>query len=234
MDSTPAPAEAVKGLCIALVGAESTGKSSLALALTEHLSQTTRLRVTPVDEHLRHWCDAQGRTPRIDEQAGIAQVQIDLIEAAALRHDLVICDTTPLMTAVYSDLLFADTRLYDTARQFHRRCAQTLLMGLDLPWVADGLQRDGPHVRAPVDALLRQALRNFGTPFSVVTGQGPARLDAALNAITPVLLSLAPQDSGPGLFSRLVQRQAQVGGLRAWACEHCDVAECEHALRRRG
>lgn len=230
MDNTPAHAEP-KGLCIALIGAESTGKSSLAQALTEHLSQTTTLRVTHVDEHLRDWCDAEGRTPRIDEQADIAQTQIDLIEAAALTHDLVICDTTPLMTAIYSELVFDDASLYGLARQFHQRCAQTLLMGLDLPWVADGL-RDGPHVRPPADALLRRALRQFGVPFGVVTGQGQARLDAALNAITPLLLSLEPQ--GTGLFSRLMKRQDQVGGLRAWICEHCDVAECEHALRRKG
>ena len=72
----------------------------------------------------------------------------------------VLADTTPLMTAVYSDLLFQDTRLYADAARHQQGYALTLLTGLDLPWVADGLQRDGPQVREPVDARLRQALRH--------------------------------------------------------------------------
>jgi nicotinamide riboside kinase len=73
----------------------------------------------------------------------------------ALDADVVIADTTPLMTAVYSHLLFDDESLYDFALAHQRIYDATLVTGLDLPWVADGLQRDGPKVREPVDALLR-------------------------------------------------------------------------------
>lgn len=38
----------------------------------------------------------------------------------------------------------------------------TLLTATDLPWQADGAQPDGPHVRAPVDALVRAALQRSG------------------------------------------------------------------------
>jgi hypothetical protein len=42
--------------------------------------------------------------------------------------------------------------------------------------VADGLQRDGPHVREPVDALVRQVLDQGGVPYRVVYGSGSQRL----------------------------------------------------------
>ncbi len=161
---------------IAIVGAESTGKTALAQALAEQLGGVA------VPELLRAWCDREGRTPRPDEQADIAAAQTAAIDAAALKSDVVICDTTALMTAIYSDYLFQDASLYPAALAFHRRCALTLLTELDLPWVADGLQRDGPHVRAPIDAAIRAALASAGVGWQRVAGQGEQRVQAALSA----------------------------------------------------
>ena len=183
-------------LLIAIVGAESTGKTELSLALQRALIDATGLSCAVVPEFLRDWCDARGRTPQAHEQAGIAAHQISLIDRACAAHELVLCDTTPLMTAVYSELLFDDRSLHGMARSFHQRCGLTLLTALDLPWIADGLQRDGPHVRAPVDACVRKALLETGLPWSVVAGIGQARVDAALNAVTPRLLRRTPPRAG--------------------------------------
>lgn len=212
-------------LLIAIVGAESSGKSALAQDLTLRLAEATGLRCATVAELLRGWCDAAGRTPRADEQHSIAGAQTAAIDAAAELNDIVVCDTTALMTAVYSQYLFKDDSLLAAAQSFHKRCAATLLTALDLPWVADGLQRDGAHVRAPVDALIRHGLLSAGLGWSVVAGQGQARVEAALNAVTPLLKNLPSPKRG--LFTRLSDRQgAQPEWL--WACENCDVPECEH------
>ena len=72
----------------------------------------------------------------------------------------------------------------------HRRMALTLLTALDLPWVADGHQRDGEHVRAPVDAAVRALLDRHALPWVRIAGQGPARLAAALQAAAPALRQL--------------------------------------------
>lgn len=213
-------------LHIALLGAESTGKSQLGLALLAHLRLNTRLRIVLVTEYLREWCDREGRTPRPDEQAAIAQEQQARGERAALDHDVVLHDTTPLMTAVYSDLLFQDTSLYAPALDFQRRMQANLLMALDLPWTADP-QRDGPHAQAPTDQLIRRALLRARLDYSVVGGQGPDRLAQALNALGPILRPyLSARD---GLFSRLMHRADRLGG--DWRCEHCDDPACEHATR---
>ena len=88
------------------------------------------------------------------------------------------------MTAIYSDYLFQDASLLPAALAFHRRCALTLLTALDLPWEADGLQRDGPHVQAPVDAAIRAALASAGVDWALVSGQGEARVRSALQAVS--------------------------------------------------
>jgi nicotinamide riboside kinase len=217
------------GLRIALLGAESTGKTALAQALAQRISADTGLRTAWVPEFLREWCDASGRTPRIDEQAGIADEQARRIDAAAAQHEVVICDTTPLMISIYSEFVFGDTSLHEGALAWHRRCALTLVTALDLPWLADGFIREGPHVREPVDALVRGLLIGAELPWATISGAGERRLEAALDAIAPLLRRLPHPKRG--LFTRLAERDAEASAAR-WSCENCDSPECEHALRR--
>ena len=199
---------------LAIVGAESTGKSTLAHALAQRLGTLGPWRTTWVAEHLRAWCDAHGRTPLAHEQQGIAAEQARRIEAAEASHDIVVCDTTPLMTAVYSRQVFGDRSLEAMALDWQRQCHLTLLTALDLPWQADGLQRDGPQVREPVDAKVRAALERAGVPYAVVFGSGDARLAAALAAVRRALAG--PPDD------------AEAEGQRwHWHCERCGDADCE-------
>ena len=199
---------------IALLGAESTGKTTLARALGDALVAPDR-RIAVVPEYLREFCDRHGRTPRRDEQAGIAAEQTRRIAEAAAAHDLVVADTTATMIAVYSDHVFGDTGLYAEALAAHARCDLTLLTAVDLPWIADGLNRDGPHVRAPVDAKVRAALTGAGLAFAVVGGLGPARLANALAATR-----------------RALQPPKAADPARRWhpVCERCGDADCERHL----
>jgi len=212
---------------IAIVGAESTGKTALAAALAGRVAAETGLACAWVPEQLRLWCEREGRTPRPDEQAGIAAAQRDAVEAAVATHDVVLADTTPLMIAVYSRKLFADDSLIADAMAWQHRCALTLLTALDLPWVADGLQRDGPQVRPPVDAIIRELLIGHRLPWALVSGSGEQRTANALDAIAPLLRARATPRRG--LFTRLAERNAED---RPWSCEFCDDPECEHHSRR--
>ncbi len=226
---------AAAALRIAIVGAESTGKSQLARALARRLEDDFGLRCEIVSEYLREWCDEHARTPRADEQFGIAQEQQRRIERAAARDgvDIVLCDTTPIMISVYSELLFHDRSLDALARPSQRSADATLLTALDLPWIADGLQRDGPHVRAPVDALVRSRLIAWRIDWSLIAGSGPARTDAAIDALRPLLQRRAERQArGPGLFSRLVGSRIGPPGP-SWVCERCDEPQCEHLATRR-
>jgi nicotinamide riboside kinase len=180
-----------RGFVVAIVGAESTGKTTLAGAIGAAVA-ARGLRVAVVGEALREFCDARGRTPRRDEQAAIAAAQSERIDAAAARHEIVVADTSALMIAVYSDFVFADASLYASALAAQRHCDLTLVTALDLPWLPDGLQRDGAHVRAPVDALLRSALAGAAIPFTTIAGVGSDRVEAALRAVDAALASRSP------------------------------------------
>jgi nicotinamide riboside kinase len=196
---------------IALLGAESTGKTQLAGELATHLRQQGK-SVAVVPEVLREWCAREGRTPRPEEQLPIAQEQERRVDEEAERADVVIADTTALMVAIYSAMLFKDGTLYQFALERQRSYDFTLLTGLDLPWVADGLQRDGPHVRGPVDELIRSSLARANVPYRVVYGVGEERLANALAAIEST--------ASPGAATR----------PWTWSCDKCSDPDCEHRL----
>ena len=218
-----------EALCVAIVGAESTGKTTLACALAQRLRADTGCRVAWVPELLREWCERGGRTPMAHEQATILRAQHERIDAAAATHDIVVCDTTALMTAVYSRIVFNDRTLDERAAVLHRRrVATTLLTAIDLPWVADGLQRDGPQVQHPVDDALRELMRRHGIDFAVVSGQGSARLHHALAAVAPLLRVQQTHEPRGGLFTGLVEPSPK---KRPWTCECC-LPDQERALRR--
>ncbi len=225
------PAEGHDACVIAIVGAESSGKTSLARTLAQALAARSGLACTWVPEYLRQWCDEQGRTPRRDEQAAIARRQSALIDAAAAQHAIVVCDTTALMTAVYSHTVFGDDSLDDEALALHRRCRLTLLTALDLPWVADGLMRSGAHVQLPVDERLRTLLARGPVPWSLISGHGDARLAAALAVCERHLPPMGGTRSNlepplrTGLFTRL-----SAAGSGGWQldCERCSDPRCEH------
>jgi len=82
--------------------------------------------------------------------------------------------------------------------------------------VADGLQRIGPQVRAPVDALVRDALQKAGVGYRVVYGRGEER---TRNALAPVLALLG-------------EPPPQATQRRRWtsACDKCGDPACEHRL----
>jgi NadR type nicotinamide-nucleotide adenylyltransferase len=160
---------------ICLIGAECTGKTTLAQALAERLGGLW------VPEYLRSFSDLHGRTPECHEQLGILREQVRQ-ETATLEsvrgqaHAWVFCDTTPLLTAVYSDHVFGDESLYPLAQGLHARYALTLLLEPDIPWVADGLQREGPQQRAAVHARIEQALDAWQLQYVRLAGTHAQRL----------------------------------------------------------
>ena len=203
---------------IALLGAECTGKTSLAQALVAAL-QSRGQSAHNTTEVLREWCDQHGRTPQSHEQLTIAHAQAQrALQAPAC--DVLLGDTTPLMTAIYSEIVLGDSSLFPFALAHHALYDLTLVTGLDLPWVADGIQRDGTDMQRRVDARLREVLQANGLRYSVVYGQGAQRSACALAALDQYAQQAA---SGPA--------RPNPGEARwQWVCDKCSDAQCEHQL----
>jgi NadR type nicotinamide-nucleotide adenylyltransferase len=156
---------------VAILGAESSGKSTLAAALAAHFQTAW------VPEYLREFVDTRGRVPFEHDQAGIARIQRERENAAAANaNGFLFCDTAPLMTAVYSQVYWGrvDEELQALARRHDY--ALTLVAAPDCPWEPDGLQRDSDEVRQRVHRVLVETLDERGIPFVVVEGSLERRL----------------------------------------------------------
>ena len=158
---------------IAILGAESTGKSTLAPKLA------ARYGTLWVPEYLREFVETQQRVPFEDDQLGIARTQRAREDAMAASPDarrFLFCDTTPLLTAVYSRIYWGRVPPELLALEAQHDYALTLVAGLDLPWVPDGLQRESEEVRRQVHECLLAVLRERGIPFTLLEGDLPQRL----------------------------------------------------------
>lgn len=135
---------------LGLIGAESSGKSTLAAALANALPACI------VAEELRAFVEERGRPPRQDEQQALMAAQAQAEERVAGACDLpwLVADPAPLMTAVYSIEYFGDDTLLEAGLQ--HSCDYRLLVwcDADIPWQADDGQRDGPERRAATDAII--------------------------------------------------------------------------------
>ena len=167
-------------LRVALLGAESSGKSTLAAALAARHGSVW------VPEYLREFVETKGRVPREGEQFQIAATQIERERAAAIQaKKYLFCDTTPLMTALYSRFYFGAVDAQLAALADSEPYDYTLVTAPDSPWVADGLQRESEAVRQRIHRLLLDELAARAIPFLLVTGALARRLaqvDAWLDA----------------------------------------------------
>jgi NadR type nicotinamide-nucleotide adenylyltransferase len=165
---------------VAILGAEATGKSTLAAALAVHYGTLW------VPEYLREFVDTKGRVPREEDQYGIALEQRAREDAAAARAQrLLVCDTTPLMTAVYSQQYWGRVDAQLAALVATHDYAFTLVCAPDLPWVADGLMRDSDEVRQSEHAKVIAALEQRRILFTLIRGDRDERLRQAEAVLGP-------------------------------------------------
>lgn len=161
---------------VGLIGGESTGKTTLAAALADRYS--TRW----IPEYGRELWEAQAGKLDFDDLLEIANVQIAREEAGlTFANRWLFCDTTPLVTAFYSQAMFdrVDTRLTDLAR---RPYDVLLLCAADFKFVQDGTRR-GAVFRRAQNAWYVQALDEAGQHYTLLSGTLDRRLDQAARAL---------------------------------------------------
>ena len=169
---------------IAVLGAESSGKSTLCGALARRYSTVW------VPEYLREFVDTHHRVPFEADQYAIACTQRAREDAAAEgANEFLFCDTTPLMTALYSQVYWGRVDAALAALAATHEYALTLVTAPDTPWIADGLMRESEEVRQCVFSMLVRELDARGVRFVLLEGDLPHRLrqvEAALKVLTPV------------------------------------------------
>jgi NadR type nicotinamide-nucleotide adenylyltransferase len=175
---------------IVLLGAESTGKSTLAAQLAQHFGTL--------------WCPEFARTylsmkSQIEQRAANQIVSVyDDIEPIAIgqltmensfgeqaKH-LLFCDTNLLTNLIYSKYYFEKYPDWLVQTIHERQYDLYLLLANDVAWVYDPL-RDRPHAREALYHIFKDALLARQQKFVEIKGLGAQRLDNAIGVIKDFL-----------------------------------------------
>ena len=177
--------EKVDGRCrgapvkrIVVTGSECTGKTTLAGALAEHF------KASWVPEFARDFVSRKGAPPTATDLDDIARGQIDREEELARQCGrLLILDTDLLSTVIYGRHYYRACPQWIEAAAERRAGDLYLLAGIDVPWVADGDQRDRGDRRQEMQALFRDTLTSRGLRFVEIYGGHSARVQRAVAQI---------------------------------------------------
>jgi NadR type nicotinamide-nucleotide adenylyltransferase len=168
-----------------LVGAESTGKTTVAQELAR------RLRTAWVPEHGRTFWDGtlalRTFRPTRDDFIHIAQVQQAMEERLARHADRVlICDTDAFATALWAERYLG---VYDervAALAHGRRAELYLLAGAEIPWVDDGT-RERKDERQRLQIRFDEELARQGKQVVRLAGDRDTRAALALGEIEQLI-----------------------------------------------
>lgn len=163
---------------VVITGSECTGKTTLAEALAAHY------KAARVPEFVRTFVYEKGVAPDYGDVEAIARGQMALEDQySAAAPDMLLQDTDLLSTLVYSNHYYGECPAWIEGALRDRAADLYLLAGIDVPWVADGDQRDRSDRRDEMHALFRRALAECGLRFIELRGSHEDRLATAVSEI---------------------------------------------------
>lgn len=179
---------------VVLIGPESTGKSTLAERLANRFSAPLSL------EFAREYV-AQRDAPldHADVEA-IARGQMALEDAAhgseaARAASLLIKDTDLVSTVVYARFYHGHAPAWLERSAIERRGDLYLLCAPDVPWIADGPQRDRPEGRLDLHARFAGTLAALEATVVPIAGGWAARERTAVAALDTLLTASRGHES---------------------------------------
>jgi HTH-type transcriptional regulator, transcriptional repressor of NAD biosynthesis genes len=179
-------ADPVQRVCV--VGAESTGTTSLARDLAKHY-QTVWVPEYGRDYTEVRKIDGQRIEWRSEEFVHIALQQQENEDAMAKRASrLLFCDTDALATAIWHERYLGEWSIKVERIADQRKYALYLLTAPDIPFVQDRI-RDGELLREWMTDRFRVELTRRGHKWAYLSGTFEERMQSAIKAVDRLLAS---------------------------------------------
>ena len=166
---------------IAIVGPESTGKSTMSAFLADHYNTVW------VPEFARGYCENLTEAPSWQDEINMFEGQVQLEkEYLPKANKILICDTTFITVKIWSDQIFGKSpqQVLDALPNYHYDLY--LLLNIDLPWQDDPL-RDFPTMREHFMKVWHQELKTLNANYVVISGTGHDRYESAVKVIDSYL-----------------------------------------------
>lgn len=162
---------------IAIVGPESTGKSTMSAYLAKHYNTAW------VPEYARDYCTRLTTPCTWQDEINMFYGQLNLeAEMLPLANEILICDTTFITVKIWSDHTFGHSPQEVLDELPEHPYDLYLLLDIDLPWEEDPL-RDFPNMREHFMAVWHKELSALNANYVVISGTGDERYAKAIKAI---------------------------------------------------
>jgi len=162
-----------------IVGAESTGKSTLTRDLSHHFG------APGIDEFARVYLEKIGRPYTYTDLEQIARGQLDLI-VENRDQSLVFFDTDLINIKVWFQLVYSTVPDWLPAEIEKIGKGIYLVCQPDIPWVPDSF-RENPGRRDYLNDLYEKELELAGFPYFRISGFGNDRLIKAISIVKRVI-----------------------------------------------
>ena len=168
---------------VAIIGPESTGKSTLSERLANHYQTLW------VPEYARQYLTQHGMAYTYDALLTIAKGQIALEEEylRKVEQPILFIDTDMYVMKVWCEFVYNKCHQWIIDQIVARHYDLYLLCNIDIPWSTDVL-REYPDL-APRQQLFRMyhdILVNQPTPWALISGDNDERLQSAINAVKQI------------------------------------------------
>jgi NadR type nicotinamide-nucleotide adenylyltransferase len=166
---------------IAIVGPESTGKSTMSAYLAAHYQTIW------VQEFARGYCEKLTEQPTWQDEINMFHGQVALEqELLPQANKILICDTTFITVKIWSDYTFGQSPQEVLDELPKHPYELYLLLNIDLPWQDDPL-RDFSHMREHFMSTWYKELDALKANYVLISGTGQDRYDSAVRVIDEFL-----------------------------------------------
>ena len=166
---------------VAVVGPESTGKSTLSAALADHYQTVW------APEYARGYLDQLMIPYDQRDLIKIAHGQLRLEDEWAMSaKGLLICDTNLVVIKIWSEFKFGECNEEIIKKMQSRKYDLHLLTDIDLPWEPDPL-REHPDKRQEIFKLYEAELKMQNVPYTIIRGRDDQRLSSSIQAVDKLL-----------------------------------------------
>lgn len=170
----------IKRVCV--YGADSCGKSTLAMDLAKHYKTAF---VPEIARNMFEWSDLLIENLNINHLEQFARLQFEAVKSMTFFADKVlICDSDNITTQIYSDVYCG--QVTDDIRKYELNYDLFLLLDIDTPYIEEG-QRTLKNRRNEMFERFRGELEKRNISYVLINGSWEERFDKAVRAIDRVI-----------------------------------------------
>lgn len=169
-----------KGIRIAILGPESTGKTALAQSLAHYYKGDW------IKEYAREYIEGLDRPYNFEDVEYIAQWLLNKYEEVkALAHP-VFFDTEMIITKIWFKVVFGKRPELINEWLKQMNFDAYLLCYYDLPWIPDSVRENGGEMRKVLFYNYQSEIEKLNKPYKIIKGTGNERVKNAIMALAEI------------------------------------------------